>query len=104
MTQTSLFPTEQRARARRSDPLTSWWAANGVDVSRSEALVLVALVNGPGTSDELWERIIGAGHSITPQRVRTALSDMERRGLTEPTGEYGMTLNGGRSRVWRRKP
>lgn len=104
MSQATLFPmTERKARARKTDPLTSWWAANGVDVNRSEALVLVALIQGPATSDDLWERIIEAGHTITSQRVRTALSDMEKRGLAEPNGEYGMTLNGGRSRVWRRK-
>ena len=102
MTQASLFSVERRARARRNDPYTSWYATQGIDVSRSEAMTLTALVSGPGTSDEIWQRIVDRGDPITPQRVRTALSEMRKRGLTRTTGETKPSLNGGPSRVWTR--
>lgn len=101
--QVSLFDVERKARRRRTDPITSYWAAQGIDVSASEGLVLNAFISGRGTSHELHQRIVASGHSITPQRVRTALSDMEKRGLTIRTGEYGLSENGGPSEIWRRR-
>ena len=97
-----MFPVKERARARRSDPITSWWAAQGVDVSRSEGLVLNALINGPAVPHIIWERILDKGESITPQRVRTALSEMKKRGLVHTTGKIGLSENGGPSREWAR--
>lgn len=100
--QLTLLSPEPRARARRTDPITSFWAAQGVDVKVSEGLVLNALISGPGTPHDLYLRIIERGHSITPQRVRTALSDMKARGLCAPTGAMGISEHGGKSRVWGR--
>lgn len=100
--QAALFDLERKARRRRSDPISSFWAAQGIDVSASEGLVLNSLVSGRGTSHELHQRIVQRGHRITPQRVRTALKELESRGLTHRTGEYGLSEHGGKSEVWSR--
>ena len=104
MNQSSLFSTEEKARRRRTDAITSFWAAQGVDVSRSEGLVLNAFISGRGTSHQLYERIRQQHHMITPQRVRTALTTLRDKGLVETVpGEYGPSEHGGKSVIWRRK-
>ena len=102
--QASLFDTEEKARRRKTDPITSFWAAQGVDVTRSEGLVLNAFIKGPGTSHQLYARIREQHHMTTPQRVRTALTTLRDKGLVETVpGEYGPSENGGKSQIWRRK-
>lgn len=100
--QLTLVP--EKARARRQDPWTSHVAAAGVDVTRSQGIVLMAFMRGPATDDELIDRIehYWPEIRITPQSVRSRRAELVRKKLVEDTGEVGVTRNGGPSKVWRR--
>src|SRR5688500_7814468 len=104
MTQPSLFSVPETARRRRTDPITSFWPTQGIDVSASEGLTLNAFAGaGPGTSHELSPRLQERGPSISPQRVRTALTTLEKRGLTYRTGRYGVSEYGKKAEIWSRR-
>lgn len=102
-TQTSLL-AQPRARARKTDPWTSHYAAQGVDVTRGQAIVLTAFSRGAGTDDQIIERIAHYWPEvqITPQSVRSRRAELVRKGLIEDSGEVGLSHFGGRSKVWRR--
>jgi hypothetical protein len=93
-----------KARARREDPWTSHLAADGVDVTKGQAIVLMAFMRGPATDDELVDRIAHYWPEIqiTPQSVRSRRAELVRKKMVEDSGEVGVTHNGGRSKVWRR--
>lgn len=100
--QLTLVP--EKARARRQDPWTSHLAAEGVDVTRGQGIVLAAFIGGPATDDELVDRIkdYWPDVEITPQSVRSRRAELVRKKLVEDSGKVGVTHNGGPSKVWRR--
>jgi hypothetical protein len=104
VSQAALFPTQDKARRRRRDPETSLWAAQGIDVTATQALVLSAFINGPATDDQLFERIehYWPDKKVTPQSVRSRRSELVAKGLVKWTGEHGVSSNGGKARVWGR--
>lgn len=104
---TTLFPTKQRARARRTDPRTSFWAAQGIDCTYRQALVLDALVAGPGTQHELIERVRAMhGQGIPESTIRTGVSELASMNppLVECLGPIGRSPAGKPANVYRRKP
>lgn len=76
----------------------------GVDVTKGQAVVLTAFMRGPGTDDQIIERIAHywPDVQITPQSVRSRRAELVRKGLIEDSGEVGVSHNGGKSKVWRR--
>lgn len=102
---TTLFRVEKRARARRTDPITSFWAAQGVNVNRRQGLVLDALVSGPATQHELIDRVRAMhGDQVPESTVRTGCSELQEMGLVECLGAIGQSKLGRPANVYRRKP
>lgn len=96
-------------RARRSDPITSHEAADSNDVYPSQTYVFDLLwLLGPSTDHEL---VAAAEKDFkehpeqvawTPQRLRSARSELAGRGLVvHPEGEYRPSPSGRRAQVWR---
>ena len=86
--------------ARTRDPLTSWEAAETItdDGARgSQQYVLSYLrVYGPCIA----EQIETSTTKWRASRIRTALTELEHRGLARPTDSYGRTERGRRARKW----
>lgn len=105
MDQPSLFPVPERAYARSTDPVTSHMAAAGIDVTKSQEIVLIALkIGGPMTDEETYDYIRRTWPDVhmTEQSVRSRRAELrDRHHLVEDTGEYGRTKNGGKTKIWR---
>lgn len=85
-------------RSRKSDPVTSVDAGRAADLSGSQAAVL-DLLRGPyaWTQEELARFL----DRWSPSRIRSAVSELERRGLVEWTGDTRETPYGRQARVYR---
>ena len=103
---TSLFPVKERARARRSDPVSSFWAAQGIDYNHRQGLVLNALIKGPATQHEIIERVREAeGRYIAESTIRTGVSELQNNfhpPLVESLGPIGKSPSGHPANVYRR--
>jgi SOS-response transcriptional repressor LexA len=85
-------------RSRKSDPVTSVDAGRAADLHGSQAAVL-DLMRGPYTWTQAeLERGIDRW---SPSRIRSAVSELEARGLVEWTGETRPTRYGRQARVYR---
>lgn len=92
------------ARARSTDPQTSWDAARSIDPRDSHDAVLEVLERHPeGLTDfELEEALAGR---FSPSRIRTARSELatpkeEAPARVEYMGFDRLTRSGRRARVW----
>ncbi len=92
-------------RSRTSDPVTSVDAGRAADLNGSQAAVLGMMrrfVPEHGwTQAELEERL---RFDWSPSRIRSAVSELEERGLVEATGETRPTRYGRQARVYRAVP
>lgn len=96
------------ARTRRSDPVQSHLAADSNNVRDSRAVVLAAFHERKYFADhELVEFL--AGTKYTPQRIRTARSELAESGLIELVGRFigdkfypdtTTTDTGRQARIW----
>jgi len=86
-------------RHRSTDPITSQVAAELADLPGSHALVVEVLAeHGPLAAFEIEQHTYG---SASPSRVRTALVELERQGVTELVpGVYRKALRC-QAQVWR---
>lgn len=102
--ETSLFPTQERARRRRTDPITSFWAAQGIDCNRRQGMVLAAFIKGDATHEDLIERVreIYPDSPVADSTVRTGCSELMEKGLVESLGAIGRTKFGKTCNVYRR--
>ncbi|QAB16986.1 hypothetical protein Leucomu_02805 [Leucobacter muris] len=92
-------------RSRSTDPVTSVDAGRSVDLVGSQAMVLELLEDlGPCTDYELEDNL---KDYYSPQRVRTARSELVVQGLVEDTGAMRISQRGRRrkhhAKVWRVK-
>lgn len=91
--------TEPVKLSRRSDPVTSHLAAARVGEFSSAHCQLIcdALSEcGPMTCDEI------AGHTgLLGHQVNKRVTDLQRKGMAEPTGELRLSGSGRQARVWR---
>lgn len=91
-----------KAYARHSDPVTSHDAAESVTESTlrgSRQAVLSMLRRAPhGATAEVLERVLP---EYRPQRVRTALVELERLGIVARTSETGYTSSGRKAQIWK---
>ncbi|QIK64112.1 MarR family transcriptional regulator [Leucobacter viscericola] len=88
-------------RSRASDPVTSVDAGRSVNVNASQAAVLEAIertMDHGITQGALEEFLSG---TWSPSRIRSAVSELEDRGLVEATGETRATVYGRQARVYR---
>lgn len=85
--------------ARNDDPITSHAAAARVgEFTQAHMAIIRAslLGDGPGTYEEVARRT-----GLRPDQVWRRLSDMDRRGLAAPTGDYRPGSAGRLQRIWR---
>ena len=94
-----IFDDDERARARRTDPDTSHEAAESVNVTRGQQLVLQALEGGPATDEMIYFRIV-RHHKTTPSGVRGFRVRLQRKGLVKLYAENGVTSAGKRCQIW----
>jgi len=90
-------------RARKGGPDTSAEAAPSaarVRTSWQPVGASLSAAGGPLTAEENTARIIAAGGRWTPQRLNTALSEMERAGLVERADRGGITATGHAAYRW----
>lgn len=93
-------------RSRSTDPITSVDAGRAVDLPGSQAMVLEVLQDlGPCTDFELEDNL---KDYYSPQRVRTARSELVTQGHVEDTGSLRISQRGRRrkhhAKVWRLTP
>ena len=94
------LPAHNETRARRTDPATSHEAidADSVTGSLLEVMDLFAEF-GPMADHELVAN--HAGYTYTPQRLRTARSELTNNGVIEFAGIYRLTPSNRRAQVWK---
>ena len=86
---------------RAGDPVTSQWAADSIaDATTSQDFVLMVLRDfthpGPFTLASVVAHTTGV---LSPSRARTAVRELQDKGLIEETGEYTLTPSGRRARL-----
>jgi hypothetical protein len=93
-------------RSRQTDPVTSVDAGRGADLNESQnAVVSLFQAAAGGMADhELVALAEWAGVKYTPQRIRSARSELTEKGLVEITpGKFRPTKSGRRARVFELK-
>lgn len=86
---------------RANDPVTSQWAADSItDATTSQGIVLDILRRFPeGTQFILADVEHITSPSLSPSRARTAVRELQDKGLIEETGKYATTASGRRARL-----
>lgn len=95
---------ERRARARYSDPETSWDAAKALgDLTEAQLDVLTIIVEGGEMTDyEIRQRALDRGMRQSPSGLRSRRDELVKVGLVEWTGSTRPKPDTGhQSRVWR---
>jgi len=87
--------------ARNADPVTSHEAAESVDISAGQRIVLDALAHGPMTDEEIYDRVVTIGARISPSGCRTRRCELVRLGQVVGAGYYGRTRAGRWAVTWR---
>lgn len=101
MTTPSTLHPRERGSVRAGDPITSQWAADSItDATTSQDFVLMVLRDftrpGPFTLANVVANTAGV---LSPSRARTAVRELQDKGLIEETGEYTLTPSGRRARL-----
>lgn len=101
MTTASTIHPRERGSVRANDPDTSQWAADSIqDATTSQDFVLMVLRDfthpGPFTLASVVAHTTGV---LSPSRARTAVRELQDKGLIEETGEYTLTPSGRRARL-----
>lgn len=101
MTTASTIHPRERGSVRATDPDTSQWAADSIqDATTSQAVVLdrVRHSNAPEafTLADVERFTTGL---LSPSRARTAVRELQDKGLIEETGGFELTPSGRRARL-----
>lgn len=104
MTTAMLTPTP--ARARLTDPATSWDAALAVNATKSwlNFAELRIIEKAEWISEELTEEAFFVPLALTPSRVRTIVSDWKKQGYIEALPKRAKTSTGRTARLHRLTP
>lgn len=98
----ALFSVQQRARARRSDPVTSVFAAMGIDCTRRQAMVLTAFIGfETATHDQLIDAARERFGDVAESTIRTGCSELEEMGWVERVG-IGLSKRGHKCGLYKR--
>ena len=86
---------------RATDPITSQWAADSIaDATTSQDFVLMVLRDfthpGPFTLANVVANTAGV---LSPSRARTAVRELQDKGLIEETGQFEVTVSGRKARL-----
>lgn len=101
MTTASTIHPRERGSVRATDPATSQWAADSItDATTSQDFVLMVLRDftrpGPFTLANVVANTAGV---LSPSRARTAVRELQDKGLIKETGEYATMPSGRRARL-----
>ena len=100
MTTASTIHPRERGSVRANDPDTSQWAADSVtDTFPSQAEVLSAIRRPGRTTFTLADVERFTRDVLSPSRARTAVRELQDKGLIEETGKYALTTSGRRARL-----
>ena len=101
MTTASTIHPKERGSVRATDPITSQWAADSIaDATTSQDFVLMVLRDfthpGPFTLANVVANTAGV---LSPSRARTAVRELQDKGLIEETGQFEVTVSGRKARL-----
>ena len=101
MTTPSTIHPRERGSVRANDPATSQWAADSIqDATTSQDFVLMVLRDftrpGPFTLASVVAHTTGV---LSPSRARTAVRELQDKGLVEETGQFEFTPSGRKARL-----
>lgn len=101
MTTASTIHPKERGSVRANDPVTSQWAADSItDTTTSQAVVLRAVREYPkGHKFTLANVVLLTGSLLSPSRARTAVRELQDKGLIEETGRYATMPSGRKARL-----
>lgn len=86
-----------KAYARKTDPVTSWAAAAGINetqLNRNRSAVIGFMLSRKTAIQEEAAAHLERWENMTPQRTRTVFSDLYREGILTKTGEKRPTKRG----------
>jgi len=103
-----IFSLDDHAQARLFDPETSHEAADTVQVTRGQAIVLDTFTNaGRAMTDvEAWAYLQAHQHptgKLSPSGFRSRRAELVANGTLEFSGTFGTTPSGRKTRIWRLK-
>lgn len=101
MTTASTIHPRERGSVRATDPVTSQWAADSIhDATTSQGIVLnrVRNCNTPWSFTLADVERFTSG-ILSPSRARTAVRELQDKGLIEETGQFEITVSGRRARL-----
>lgn len=98
MSSMALDGTEPRSRS--TDPITSVDAGRATNTVSSREQVLALMKQGGEWTQGELEQIL-AYRPWTPQRIRTAVSELKKRGLVEKTGATRETRHRRKAELYR---
>ena len=85
---------------RANDPVTSQWAADSIaDAFPSQAEVLSAIRRSGRSTFTLADVERFTTGVLSPSRARTAVRELQDKGLIVETGKYAITASGRRARL-----
>lgn len=85
---------------RADDPVTSQWAADSItNTLPSQAEVVSAIRRSGRTTFTLADVERFTRDILSPSRARTAVRELQDKGLIEETGKYAITPSGRRARL-----
>lgn len=100
MTTASTIHPRERGSVRANDPVTSQWAADSItDTYPSQAEVMSAIRRSGRATFTLADVERFTAGTLSPSRARTAVRELQNKGLIEETGEYATTASGRRARL-----
>lgn len=90
------------APTREGLPLTSYQAADTVDVPRAQRICLVCLIllNGPAVTDQIRDMAIQLGLKVAESTMRARIPGLERAGYVKRLKERGHTDAGSTATLW----
>jgi len=101
MTTASTIHPRERGSVRATDPNTSQWAADSIqDATTSQAVVLnrVRHSNAPEAFTLADVERFTSG-VLSPSRARTAVRELQDKGLIKETGGFELTASGRKARL-----
>ena len=100
MTTASTIHPRERGSVRAGDPDTSQWAADSItNTTTSQTIVLRTLKSYRPFPFTLANVVDVTRGVLSPSRARTAVRELQDKGLIEETGDYTLTASGRRARL-----
>nr|DAV40263.1 MAG TPA: multiple antibiotic resistance protein MarR/DNA family protein, HTH motif.67A [Caudoviricetes sp.] len=100
MTTASTIHPRERGSVRATDPDTSQWAADSItDVTTSQAVVLRTLRDYGALLFTLADVVDATRGVLSPSRARTAVRELQDKGLVTDTGWHTLTPSGRKARL-----